>query len=193
MMTRTVRPRAASPRRSLEEAPRVAGRDDLRAGGGDPVELSGEELSRDLGLQQVVDPGGAAAEVGLGELDQPETGDRAEESPRRLPHALAVRQVTGLVVRHREVERPPRPREVLGQELGDVAHPRGQGERLGVVAQEVSRSRAARPAAGRVRDDPVGVLKGRQLRRARCAPPPGRPSGGGAPPQHPCPSGTTTR
>ena len=84
----------------LEQAARIPGRHDFRPGGGDPVELPDEQLARDLGLHQVVHPGRAAAEIGLGELDQTKSRDRAQESPRRLPHALPVCKVTGLMVRH---------------------------------------------------------------------------------------------
>ena len=121
----------------LEEAPGVAARDHTGPRARDPVELPLEELPGDLRLHQVVDARRSAAEVRLGQIDEPEPRDRAEERPGRLPHALAVGQVARLVIGHREIERSPRLRQVLGEELADVAHPRGEGGRPGVVLEEV--------------------------------------------------------
>src|SRR5262245_18837341 len=101
-------PALAEPMSELEHAPRVAGRHHLGPGRRDPVELSGEELPGDLGLHQVVYPGRAAAEIGLAELRQAQSGDRAKHGPRRFPHPLTVHQVTRLMIRDAKVEGPSR-------------------------------------------------------------------------------------
>ena len=145
----------------LEETSRVPARHHAGARARDPVELPLEELPGYLGLHQVVDAGRPAAEVGLGEIDQPEPRDRAQDCARRLPHALAVREVTGLVVGHGQVERPPRLRQVLRQELADVPHPRADGGRPRVIPEEMPVVAESRSAASGVRDDPVGVREGR--------------------------------
>ncbi len=49
----------------LEEAARIAGDHDLGAGLGQAVQLAIQELLGDLGVQQIVDAGAAAAEVRL--------------------------------------------------------------------------------------------------------------------------------
>ena len=60
--------------------------------------LRSAQLGRRLGLDQVVDPGRAAADLPLGRLDQLELGDRAQQLARLLPHALGVGEVAGVVV-----------------------------------------------------------------------------------------------
>ena len=114
----------------------------------DPVELPLEELPGDLGLHEVVDAGRSAAEVRLGKLDQPEPRDRAQDRARRLPDALAVGEMAGLVVGHREVERSSRLRQVLREELASrpararrSRRPRVVREEMSVVAGEPPRSR----------------------------------------------------
>src|SRR5512134_467023 len=96
----------------LQDASRVTGHDDLGSGRGDPIELPLEELARDLGLHEVVYPRRPATEVGVSEVDQPEARNCPEERAGGFPNALAVCQMTGVVVRRGDVERPPRSRDV---------------------------------------------------------------------------------
>jgi hypothetical protein len=53
----------------LHEASRVAAGDNLGAGGGDVIELSGQQLCRLLGLREAVYARAAAAPIGLRQLD----------------------------------------------------------------------------------------------------------------------------
>ena len=76
-------PRAAQRLGDLDEAAGVRARVDLRAGGQDLRRLAVAELARGLGLDDVVDPGRAAAEVLLGRLDDVE--------PRATRHPLPLR------------------------------------------------------------------------------------------------------
>ena len=88
-------PAPREPHPELEEAPRIAARDDLGAGLDDSVELPLQEPLSDPGLHQVVDAGRAAAEVRLRQFPELEPRDRAEQDPRRLSHALAVSEAKG--------------------------------------------------------------------------------------------------
>ena len=72
MMRADAEPALGQAHAELEETARVAARDDLGPGRGDPVELPAEQVGRDPGLQQVVDARRAAAEVGFLELHEPE-------------------------------------------------------------------------------------------------------------------------
>ncbi len=141
-------PALGEPHPELEETAGVPAHHHLGTGLGDPVELPPEQLARDLGLEQVVDAGRAAAEVGVAELHEPEPRDGAQQRPRRLAHALAVGEVAGLVVRHRERQRVPRLGEGGGEQFRDV--PRARGERGGrrVGREQVPVVAERRPATG---------------------------------------------
>ena len=93
------------------------------------------ELGRGLGLHEVVDPGGAAAQLPVGGLHQLEVGDPAQQLARLGAHALRVGEVAGVVV-------------------GDLASGSGSrsargpclGEELGHIPHALRRTRAARSA-----------------------------------------------
>ena len=84
------------------------------------------ELPSRLGVEHVPHPGRAAADLGRGDLAQRRAGD--VEQPARLgPHALRVREVAGIVVRHRQRQWVPgRHRAELDEYLGRVSHLAGE-------------------------------------------------------------------
>src|SRR5260370_33429949 len=63
----------------LHQAAGVTGGDDGGAAALDGVDLAGSDAGRQIGLQQRVNPGAAAAGVGLVERDQGQTGDGAQQ------------------------------------------------------------------------------------------------------------------
>jgi hypothetical protein len=91
----------------LQETAWVRSRDDVDTSSGHCGRLSLAELGGGAWLDEVVDTGRTAAHAGLGELDQLEAGDRREDPPRLVPHALRVGEVAGVVVGDAEGDRPP--------------------------------------------------------------------------------------
>ncbi len=67
--------------------------------------LAVAELDRGLRLDEVVDPGAAAAEMLLGRLDELEAGDRAEQRARLVADALGMAEVARLLEGDSELER----------------------------------------------------------------------------------------
>ncbi len=146
--------------RELHETAGVRARDGLRPGREDVGRLAVAELAGRVGLDDVVDPGGAAAQVLLRRLDYLEPRNPAQRRERRERQALRVPEVAGVLERDRCRQRVPRrPRECLGEQFADVAHL--LGEALGsVVAEQPAELFQMRPAAGRVDDDQLDVLEG---------------------------------
>src|SRR5439155_21557383 len=130
MNERHVQTALPTPPGDLQKATWICRRDHPRAGLDDSRELAFEELACYPGLEEIVDAGAAAAEVAVGKLDEPEPGDPAQKLARFLPHPLAVGQVTGVVVGDRHIEGPER-QVGAGQELRDVADPRGEANEAG--------------------------------------------------------------
>src|SRR5437764_1284922 len=142
--------------RDLDRAAGVAGGDHLRACGEQVVHLPPPELGGGLGVQQVVDTRGPAANLPLRGLDHLELRDLAEQLARLGAHRLGVRQVTGVVVGDLDGDRmATRARAGVGQQFRDVAdllrERLGSVRPLRVVAQEVRVVLHRGPAAGRVR------------------------------------------
>src|SRR5204863_8830497 len=116
----------------LKSASRVGAGQKIRLDGEDVVRLARPDLFRAFGLHQVVDAGAPAALVALGDLDELEAGDAGEERSRRLPDALRVGEMAGVVVRDPRAQgMPGGDRRQGGQELTDVADLRGEGRRAG--------------------------------------------------------------
>ena len=67
--------------------------------------LRSPSSSRGLGLDEVVDPGAAAAEMLLGRLDELEAGDRAEQRARLVADALGMAEVARLLEGDSKLER----------------------------------------------------------------------------------------
>src|SRR5262249_17847352 len=154
MNKRHVQTALATAARDLQQAPRIRGRDHPCAALPDSRELSLEQVARQLRLEQIVDTGAPAAEVAVRQLDEPQPGNAAQELPRLLPEPLAVCQVTGVMIRHRQVERPER-KVGSEQQLEDVAHARGEARQRGDPVTVLLHHRAA---AGRVGDDEIEVV-----------------------------------
>src|SRR5690606_42116959 len=97
--------------------------------------LAAAELAGGFGIDEVVDTGGAAAEVRLGDLRNVQAGDGAQELAGLGSHALSVRQVAGVVVGDRHRQRMARSRGTeLDEHLADVADLLGEGARpVGVL------------------------------------------------------------
>ena len=56
------------------------------------------QLARRCRLHKVVDARAAAANLGLGDFDQFQAWNGPQQLPRRLAHALCVRQMTGVLI-----------------------------------------------------------------------------------------------
>src|SRR3989338_1837986 len=82
----------------LNRAAGIARRDNGRAGRGDVSYLAVEEFGCQLGVRDVVDARAAAAPFRLGELDELDPGNGAQDFPRLLPDFLAVAEMTCVVV-----------------------------------------------------------------------------------------------
>src|SRR6202022_4199059 len=116
----------------LERAAGVGGRDQVRPRRKHVVRLAGADLVGARGLDQVVDARTAAALVALGDLQELEAGNAAQERPRLLANALRVREVAGIVVRHPQRDRVTgRRRADPGEKLRDVPDLRGKRGRPG--------------------------------------------------------------
>src|SRR6266851_18325 len=163
MNERHVQTALPTPPGDLEEAARVRRRDHPRAGLDDARELAFEQLARHAGLEEIVDARAAAAEVAVGKLDEPEPGDPAQKLARLLPDPLAVDQVTGIVVRDRQIEGPER-QVGAGQHFRDIANARGEARELGNPMAVLLHRRAAARGVG---DDEIEVVGKRAGERAR--------------------------
>ena len=97
MLDRHVEPPGERAGSHLEETAGIGRDDDGGLASLHVVELSRQETCRHGGLGQVVGTRAATAPVGLGQLDQLDSGDRAKQRPRGRTQALAVRQVAGIV------------------------------------------------------------------------------------------------
>src|SRR5215470_4997862 len=111
----------AQSRLDLQDAPGIGGDHRLGPGGPDVADLAPEQARGHLGLREVVDAGRAAAPVGLGELDEAELRDLAQQLSRRALDLLAVHDVARVVIGHGQGHRTQRSAQGRGhEELGDV-------------------------------------------------------------------------
>ena len=92
---------------NLQGAPRVARRDDVGGEGGDVPGLALTKLSCRLWLHEVVDPGTAAADVGLGWCHQLDARNGGEQIAWLASDALRMQEVTRIVVRDARLDRMP--------------------------------------------------------------------------------------
>src|SRR6185503_20821178 len=102
------RPRAPLPRGGgghLERAAGVRGREQIWLRRVDETGLAVAELPRRVRLDQVVDAGAATADVLIDQRQQLDPGDRSQEIAGRLPDALRVREVAGVLVRDPQRDR----------------------------------------------------------------------------------------
>src|SRR5687768_4599274 len=98
MKDRPVIPETAGGRSDLQRTPRIPGGNQVGREGGDVPRFAGAELRRGLWLDQVVDPGAAAADLRFGWREQLHARDRLKHGARLGANALAVRKVAGVVV-----------------------------------------------------------------------------------------------
>jgi hypothetical protein len=82
----------------LGEAADVAGGDHRGAGADDGAGFVGAETGGDFGLVDVVGTGAAAAEIRVGDFEEFEIGDGAEELARFVEDALGVGEMAGVLV-----------------------------------------------------------------------------------------------
>ena len=139
---RVRRPRPAPWRSAASSrgSPRPAGRRRSRR----PRCLARAELGGGLGLHQVVDPSRAAAGAAVGDVDQRDAGDAAQQGARLGRDSLGVAEVARVVVGDRQLQLGPwRDRPEFGQELAEVANP--AAERRSPLGPEPDR----RPASDR--------------------------------------------
>src|SRR4051794_25605351 len=127
----------------LEEAARGGGDDDVRPGGLDVVGLAAPELARGLRGDHVVDARRAAAQLGLGQVEELDARDRAQHRARLRPHLLGVPEVAGVVIGHAGAHRVAGGSGLaLGQHLVHVTNPRAERLRpfrpLRVVVEQVA-------------------------------------------------------
>ena len=94
-------------RRHLHEAAGVGGHQEVGAGGEDRVGLAVAERPGGVGVEQVVDTGRAAAQLGVCDLAQLDAGDGREQLTGLGADALRVGEVAGVVVGHRHRQRVP--------------------------------------------------------------------------------------
>ena len=131
-------------------------------GGEEVGDLAIPELVGGLRLDEVVDTGGSAAERGLGDLDDIESGDGGEQLAGLAEDALRVPEMAGIVVGDAEGKGVAGGggRE-LAEDLGDVAafggEVAGADGPVGVVAEKVAVLLHGGSAAGGVDDDGIDV------------------------------------
>ena len=180
-------PRRAHAGADLHEAAGVAGRERLRRGVAQRLDLAREQARRHLGLGQVVDPRGAAAVAAAGQVEQLELGDRAQQRARRRGDPLRVQQVTRIVVGHAQTQRVRRLAQAgVDQELGGVAHLAAER-----VADVLHVRRRSRPSSRSPRRARRAGTRGGSARAARRRPR-GRPEWRCSAPQHTCSLGIST-
>lgn len=113
----------------LHQATRIGGDQQPRAGVEHVRRLAVTQLVGGNRVEDVVDPGRAAAQRGAGDLPDRHAGDRAQQLSGLVSDALRVAEVAGIVVGDGQLEGVPgRHRPQLDEQLGDV--PDLGGERL---------------------------------------------------------------
>ena len=93
-------PAAAQPAHQLQQATRIGRDDGLCLGGEQIFYLAIAQLIRGLGVEQVVDPGRAAAQRGLLDLRDFEAWNGSQQASRLGVDALSVPQVARVMIRH---------------------------------------------------------------------------------------------
>ena len=147
----------------LHHAAGVAGGDDVGCGGGEVLHFAFQDAARHVLVGNVVDAGGAAAEIGVGDGRQFQAGYLLQQVARLLTNLLGVQQVAGVVVGHALGHRTQRPAQrFLGETFRNVLHALAEATgALGksrVVSQQLAVALELCAAAGRVVDDDVNVL-----------------------------------
>ena len=84
--------------RYLQRAARISGNQQVSTGRLDSTGFAAAELGGSRWLDEVVDPGRAAASAGVGDIGEDEAGNAAQQGPGLGGDALRVGQMTGVVV-----------------------------------------------------------------------------------------------
>ena len=119
-------------------------------------------------MRDVVNAGGAAADVGMRKLDEFEAGDLFQEIARSVADFLSVEQVAGILVGDAEIERLERAQRgddsERGEIFGDVSYLGFEREGLRILGfffgEEVIVFLERGAAAGGVGDDGVEFFAG---------------------------------
>ena len=82
----------------LQEATGVGGSDDGGQGGGGILHFVGQQFERCVGLRDIVDSRGAAADFGVRQFHKFEVGDGAQELARGVAYFLSVQEVAGVLI-----------------------------------------------------------------------------------------------
>jgi hypothetical protein len=118
--------REAVPLRSqaeLQQAARVASGDHVGVHSRDMPHLAVENLGRQFGMEQVIDPGTAAAPVGFLHIEELQAGNSLEQAARFVLHPLSMQQMTRVVVGDAQGELPQGAAEGEAvEELADIQH-----------------------------------------------------------------------
>src|SRR6185437_16626896 len=83
---------------NLEQAARIAGGDDLRAGGLDVPELSCEKFVRHFRLDKVINASAPATPAAFRQLNQFQVWDRPQQLPWLRRDLLSVAKMAGFVI-----------------------------------------------------------------------------------------------
>src|SRR6185437_5957002 len=94
------------PRADLHHAPGIPGRNQLGVRCVDVRELPVEHDVRRFWLDEVIDPGAAAAHLRLVQWNELEARNCAKHGERRIRQPLCVQQMTGRVVGDAYIDRP---------------------------------------------------------------------------------------
>src|SRR5687768_5246685 len=148
----------------LKETPGVARHDYFGIRSEDVLHFAIAQLRGGLGFEEIVDPGGTAADFGFGNLMHADTWNRLQEPARLHAHALGMLQMTGVVIsgleRHGASRRA---RLELYQHFRNVLALRGERLRLcgvhGVVAQQMTVAFHCRAAPCSIDDDGIGIRR----------------------------------
>ncbi len=157
-------PAPAQRTHQLQQAAGIGGDDGSGLGREQVFYLAVAQLVGRLRMEQVVDAGGAAAERGLFDLRDFESGNRSQQPPRLSVDGLRVAQVASVVVGHSHGQRVARGTcGQFAQNLGDVfafgAEGGGARGPCGIVAQQMAVFLHGGAAAGGVDDDGVHVRR----------------------------------
>src|SRR2546427_3598559 len=130
--------------RYLEQTARIRGHDDIDLRPLDRLRFQTARLFRNRRMGEVVCARAAAAPLAVGELDQRDTGDRAQKRAGLRSDPLPMREVTGILIGDAQTRsRGGSSDQVTRKKLGDVADT--EGEPLSAVA----------PGGGVAQDDVV--------------------------------------
>src|SRR2546430_11379169 len=109
-------PQARQPRTELQQAPRIPGDDHVGVGREAGPDLAIAQVRGGARLDEIEDPGRAAAQRGVRDLHQLHLRDGAQQTTGLQAHVLRVLQVAGIVIRHAQ-RRPQRLTRRPGPEL----------------------------------------------------------------------------